>query len=135
MQDTRQKIMSKIYPVILFMGKVFGAKAKTLINQQHIKNKTLIPLSTIILNTNKTLNETITNHKKLLIVNTASGCGYTPQYAELQQLQNKYSNLLIIAFPANDFQNQETKNDADIATFCKINYGVSFPIAQKAYCL
>jgi glutathione peroxidase len=70
--------------------------------------------------------------KKILIVNTASECGYTPQYEELEALHKKYgSKLVIVGFPANDFGAQEPGSNADIASFCKKNYGVSFTMAAK----
>ena len=70
--------------------------------------------------------------KKVLIVNTASECGYTPQYDELQKLYEEYKDKLeILGFPANDFGEQEKGSDEEIAKFCKINYGVSFPIMKK----
>ena len=70
--------------------------------------------------------------KKVLIVNTASNCGYTGQYAELQKLHEKLGDkLAIIAFPANDFAEQEKSSDNEISQFCQINYGVTFPIAKK----
>lgn len=70
--------------------------------------------------------------KKLLIVNTASKCGYTPQYSELQQLYDKYKDqLVIVGFPANNFGEQEPGTNADIQEFCKKNYGVSFLMAEK----
>lgn len=72
-------------------------------------------------------------NKKILIVNTASDCGFTKQYEALQQLSEKYKNdLVIIAFPSNDFKEQEKLTDDDIAAFCKINYGVRFPIMKKS---
>jgi len=70
--------------------------------------------------------------KKILIVNTASKCGFTPQYADLEALYEKYKDkLVIIGFPANNFLFQEPGSNGDIATFCKKNYGVSFPMAEK----
>jgi glutathione peroxidase len=70
--------------------------------------------------------------KKILIVNTASACGYTPQYADLQKLYEKYGDkLVIIGFPANNFGAQEPGSNEEIAGFCKKNYGVTFPMAQK----
>ncbi|SEI88264.1 glutathione peroxidase [Cyclobacterium xiamenense] len=70
--------------------------------------------------------------KKLLIVNVASKCGYTPQYAELQELYEAYKDdLTILAFPANNFGGQEPGTNEDIKTFCTENYGVSFPIFEK----
>lgn len=71
--------------------------------------------------------------KKLMIVNTASKCGYTPQYDELQKLYEKYvtKGFVIIGFPANNFRNQEPGTNAEIAEFCKLNYGVTFPMMEK----
>ena len=70
--------------------------------------------------------------KKVLIVNTASKCGQTPQYAELQQLHEKYkNNLVIVGFPANNFGQQEPGTNEDIKEFCQKNYGVTFLIAEK----
>ena len=70
--------------------------------------------------------------KKILIVNTASECGYTPQYKELEALYEKYKNkLVIIGFPANNFGGQEPGSNTEIKTFCEKNYGVTFPMAEK----
>src|SRR4028119_1351920 len=70
--------------------------------------------------------------KKIMIVNTASKCGNTPQYAELEQLYAKYKDkLVIIGFPANNFKEQEPGTNAEIEEFCKKNYGVTFPMAEK----
>jgi glutathione peroxidase len=71
--------------------------------------------------------------KKVLVVNTASKCGFTPQYAGLQELYEKYGddNFMIIGFPANNFLRQEPGSDEEIASFCSINYGVTFPMMSK----
>jgi glutathione peroxidase len=70
--------------------------------------------------------------KKILIVNTASKCGYTPQYAELEKLHKAYKNkLVIVGFPANNFGGQEPGSNAEINEFCQKNYGVSFTMAEK----
>ena len=70
--------------------------------------------------------------KKILIVNTASKCGLTPQYEGLQKLYDKYKDkLVIVGFPANNFAGQEPGTNAEIGAFCKKNYGVSFPMAEK----
>ncbi|MEZ5173206.1 MAG: glutathione peroxidase [Bacteroidia bacterium] len=72
-------------------------------------------------------------NKPLLIVNTASDCGYTGQFDSLQELHQKYGRHLgIIGFPANDFKEQEKGSDSEISEFCKVNYGVTFPIAKKS---
>ena len=70
--------------------------------------------------------------KKVLIVNTASKCGFTPQYAELQKLADLYKDkLVIVGFPANNFGQQEPGTASEIKTFCKDRYGVTFPLSQK----
>ena len=70
--------------------------------------------------------------KKVLIVNVASKCGYTPQYAELQELNEKYGDqVAILGFPANNFGGQEPGTNADIKQFCTENYGVTFQMFDK----
>jgi len=70
--------------------------------------------------------------KKVLIVNTASQCGYTPQYEELEKLSEAYKGkLVIVGFPANNFGGQEPGSNTEIKEFCKKNYGVTFPMAEK----
>ena len=71
--------------------------------------------------------------KKIMIVNTASKCGLTPQYKELQALYEKYNekNFVIIGFPANNFGKQEPGTDDEISKFCSVNYGVTFPMMSK----
>lgn len=76
----------------------------------------------------------LSNYKgrKMLIVNTASECGYTPQYKELQQLYDKHGDkLVVLGFPANNFGGQEPGSNQEIATFCEKNYGVTFPVFEK----
>ena len=70
--------------------------------------------------------------KLILVVNTASKCGNTPQYEDLENLYKKYKDkLVIVGFPANNFGSQEPGTNDDIAEFCKKNYGVTFPMAEK----
>jgi glutathione peroxidase len=70
--------------------------------------------------------------KKILIVNTASKCGFTPQYADLEKLYEKYKDkLVIVGFPANNFAQQEPGTNKEISEFCTKNYGVTFPMAEK----
>ncbi|NMH28938.1 glutathione peroxidase [Flavobacterium silvaticum] len=71
--------------------------------------------------------------KKVIIVNTASKCGLTPQYEDLEMIYKKFEKqgLVIVGFPANDFAEQEPGTNIEIATFCKQNYGVTFPMMSK----
>lgn len=70
--------------------------------------------------------------KKILIVNVASKCGYTSQYADLEKLYKTYQDqLVIVGFPCNQFLNQESGSEEEIATFCSTNYGVTFPMTTK----
>lgn len=71
--------------------------------------------------------------KKVLIVNVASKCGLTPQYAKLQELYDKYKNqnFVIVGFPANNFMGQEPGTNEEIKTFCTLNYNVAFPMMAK----
>jgi glutathione peroxidase len=71
--------------------------------------------------------------KKVMVVNTASKCGFTPQYKDLEELYTRYANdnFIIIGFPANNFANQEPGNASEIREFCTKNYGVTFPMMDK----
>lgn len=70
--------------------------------------------------------------KKILVVNTASECGFTPQYADLEKLSKEYAdNLVIVGFPANNFGGQEPGSNTEIGAFCEKNFGVTFPMAAK----
>jgi glutathione peroxidase len=107
-------------------------------NQKLELRQTVIPsvpfhsLSVTLNNGNELRFENLKD-RKVLIVNTASNCGYTNQYEELQKLyENRKDKLIILAFPSNDFKEQEKGNDREIAEFCQINYGVTFPLAKKS---
>jgi len=70
--------------------------------------------------------------KKIMVVNTASECGFTPQYMELQEMHEKYGDrLVIIGFPANNYGGQEPGSNSDIKSFCQKNYGVTFLLSEK----
>jgi len=71
--------------------------------------------------------------KVVLIVNTASACGFTPQYSGLQSIQDKFGDkVVVLGFPCNQFGGQEPGSDADVAEFCTRNHGVSFPLMKKS---
>ncbi len=129
----RQSIMKAIYPIIMLPGKLFGGSKAVKINQQKTLPQSSLYELSYIANNKDTISLQQYKGKKLLIVNTASNCGYTGQYAELETLYKQFGNRLqIIGFPANDFKEQETGSDEEIAQFCQINYGVSFPLASKS---
>lgn len=83
--------------------------------------------------TGNTFNLADLKGKKVLVVNTASKCGFTPQYADLEKLYQEYKdrNFIIIGFPANNFMGQEPGTNEEIKNFCMVNYGVSFPMMSK----
>lgn len=126
----RQKLLKTFYPLIMWGSKKSTAGQNT--NAAIVPPVSFYSLSTKM-NNGTALNFETLKGKKVLLVNTASDCGYTAQYEDLQKLYEQYnSKLVIIGFPANDFKEQEKGDDEAIASFCKINYGVSFPLASKS---
>lgn len=104
-----------------------------LTNTQHQKPIESFYELNVLLNNGEPLNFSSLRGKKVLIVNTASDCGYTAQYAQLQSLfEEAGDKLMIIGFPANNFGEQEQGSNEEIEQFCKKNYGVTFPIVQKS---
>ncbi|WP_243745679.1 glutathione peroxidase [Segetibacter sp. 3557_3] len=125
--------MKTIYPLIMLKGKLRDADTA----KDHNTNMIAPPVSFYklhgILNSGTTYSFDGLANRKVLLVNTASDCGFTGQYDELQQLYTQYrGSLEIIGFPSNDFKNQEKGSDEEIAAFCKLNYGVTFPLMQKS---
>ncbi len=96
------------------------------------EQKSIYDYSIKRLNSEEKINLSEYRGKKILFVNVASKCGYTPQYTGLQKLYEEYSDqLVIIGFPCNQFLWQESGTEDKIAQFCKLNYGVTFPITTK----
>ncbi len=125
----KQKILKAFYPLVMLTGK---SSSGILSNSNTTDPKVPIYDYSIPLIQGDTFHLASAKGKKILIVNTASNCGYTNQYEELQKLYDLHKDkLLIIAFPSNDFKNQEKGSNEEVAQFCKSNYGISFPIAQK----
>ena len=128
----KQKVMKAIYPLITGVTRLFGKNSDVFVNNDHKKPMKSIYDLAIKLNSGSGLNLQDLSGRKILIVNTASDCGYTRQYEELQQLQARYAGKLqVIGFPANDFSEQEKGTDEEIMQFCKLNYGISFPLSTK----
>lgn len=128
----RQKVLKAIYPAYMWFTKVRGKNVLQLKNVEKTPPVSFYSLRGT-LNNGDTLNFEILKGKKVMLVNTASDCGYTDQYDALQKLyeMNKDS-LVVIGFPANDFKEQEKRTDEEIAQFCRKNFGVTFPLMKKS---
>ena len=127
----RQKVLKAIYPALMWVTKLTAKKTKELSSNKQP------PVSFYslkgVLNNGDTLDFSSLKGKKVMLVNTASNCGYTNQYADLQKLSDEYKDkIVVIGFPANDFKEQEKGTDTEISEFCKKNYGVTFPLMQKS---
>ncbi len=129
----RQKVLKAIYPAFTWLGRITGRNSKVFTNESLKQPPQSFYDLSFTLNNGNAAPLSIYKGKKVLIVNTASDCGYTNQYDDLQKLyeQNK-DRLVIIGFPANDFKEQEKGTDEDIEKFCRLNYGVTFPLAKKS---
>ena len=128
----RQKVMKAVYPALMWFNKITGKKIKVMENSEGVTTLRSLHNLSVHLNDGSELELGSLKGKKVLIVNTASDCGYTNQYDDLQKLyETKKDKLMIIAFPANDFKEQEKLDDAGIAQFCEVNFGVTFPLAKK----
>jgi len=128
----RQKIIKAIYPAILWLNKISNKNVAVISHDKVVPPVSFYSLKTV-LNDGSTLDMASLKGKKILLVNTASQCGYTPQFEQLQKLYSEYnSTLVIIGFPANDFKEQEKGTNEEIASFCKKNFGVTFPLIEKS---
>jgi glutathione peroxidase len=128
----RQKILKAVYPALMWYTKLRGKNVTELKNEQKQPPVSFFSLKGI-LNSGDTLDFASLKGKKIMLVNTASDCGYTGQYDALQKLYEGHKdNLVIIGFPANDFKEQEKGTDEEIAQFCKLNFGVTFPLMKKS---
>jgi glutathione peroxidase len=128
----RQKILKMVYPLFVFFKSGKGDK-RILSNKESVNPPVSFYSLSAQLNNGQELFFEKLRGKKVLIVNTASNCGYTSQYEELQKLyQHSKEDIEIIAFPANDFKEQEKGSDEEIAKFCTTNFNIRFPIAKKS---
>lgn len=128
----RQKVLKLFYPALMAVSK-HGRKGLILSNPNHIRPRA--PFHEF--NGKDTLGRAVAfeafEGKKVLLVNTASDCGFTRQYEELRALHDRHrGKLVILAFPANDFSNQEKGTDEEIARFCEENYHITFHLMQKS---
>jgi len=128
----RQKFLKAVYPAWMWLAKLRGKNSTEFVNKQKEAPVSFYSLNST-LNNNIELDFASLRGKKVLLVNTASNCGFTNQYDDLEKLyeENK-DRLIVIGFPANDFKEQEKGSDEEIAQFCKDNYGVTFPLMKKS---
>ena len=128
----RQQILKWLYPLFVLFKRRKGEN-RTLETGKNVKPGASFYALSAALNNGSNLPLDSLRGKKILIVNTASDCGYTNQYSELQALYEKHKDkLVVIGFPSNDFREQEKGSDEEIAKFCQVNFGVSFPLAKKS---
>ena len=128
---TRQQFLKFVYPFFAFLNRIFKKNLAIFSSDKKAKEPFYNLKAT--LNNGHEFDFTQLKNKKVLIVNTASDCGFTAQYDDLEKLfELKKDKLEILAFPANDFQKQENKDDQAIAEFCKHNFGITFPLMRKS---
>ena len=128
----RQKVLKAVYPALMWYTKLRGKNVTELVNEQKQPPVSFYSLKGT-LNNGDTFDFATVKGKKVMLVNTASDCGYTDQYDALQKLAEEYKDkLVVVGFPANDFKQQEKGTDEEIAQFCKLNFGVSFPLMKKS---
>lgn len=128
----RQRFLKLIYPLWIWFAGKKGLNTKNISNEKAVPPVPFHTLKTT-LNNGSVFDFAQLKGKKVMLVNTASNCGYTGQYDDLQKLSEQYKDtLVVLGFPANDFKEQEKGNDEEIAEFCKINFGVSFPLMKKS---
>ena len=120
------------YTRILFTGALFSCVVQAWAQQPTTEPMGLYTLQTTDINGKEFDLAQLKGHK-VMVVNTASECGFTPQYRQLEELYVKYkdSGFLIVGFPSNDFGGQEPGDEKQIAAFCSKNYGVTFPMMSK----
>ena len=128
----RQKVLKTIYPALMWWSKVSGRNSTELSNDKVQPPVSFYSLNDT-LNSGQAFDFSLLKGKNVLLVNTASDCGYTDQYDDLQKLYKENDEkLIVIGFPANDFKQQEKGTDDEIEKFCKQNYGISFPLMKKS---
>jgi len=128
----RQKFLKAVYPVWIWWANRKGKGTKKLSNEKAVPAVSFYSLKDTLIN-GTVFDFKQLKGKKIMLVNTASDCGYTGQYDDLQKLSEKYKDrLVVIGFPANDFKEQEKGSDEEIAAFCKLNFGVTFPLMKKS---
>lgn len=128
-----KKIFIVLISFIAFSNSCAQKKSEvSKVKTKQVMSKTIYDYKVDALEEGKTINFADFKGKKILIVNTASECGFTPQYEDLEKLSKEYGDkLVIVGFPANNFGGQEPGTNVEIGAFCQKNYGVTFPLAAK----
>jgi len=125
----RQSLLKTFYPILMAFGRSKDIQKNNSGMQPPVSFYSLHTTD----NKGNNINFEQFRRKKMLLVNTASDCGYTGQYEELEKLHQQYKGkLIVLGFPANDFKEQEKGTDEEIAAFCKMNYGITFPLMKKS---
>lgn len=128
----RQKVLKAVYPLWIWWANKRGMGTKKLLAPQVTPAISFYSLKDTLIDDTE-FDFVKLRGKRVLLVNTASDCGYTGQYDDLQKLSEKYKDkLVVIGFPANDFKEQEKGSNEEIAAFCKMNFGVRFPLMKKS---
>ncbi|MEJ7767569.1 MAG: glutathione peroxidase [Chitinophagaceae bacterium] len=129
---TKQSLLKFLYPILKKFASWGASGSGVLTNKDYVEPVSSFYKCSATLNSGASFHFDTLQGKKVLIVNVASNCGYTAQYAELEELNQLYpGKLVILAFPGNDFSEQEPGNDKDIETFCKVNYGLTCLLFKK----
>ncbi len=133
MVTIRQRILKIVYPLLMGFTRLIGKNKGVMLNEGRVEPRNSLYDLSVQLNNGEEMKLFEFKGNKILFVNTASDCAYTDQYEELKKLNEQAGNKLkIIAFPANDFKAQEKGSDKDIELFCKMQYGINFPMAKKS---
>ena len=128
---TKQLVLKSVYPLFALINKKF--KMNTRIDSSVVKSNSAFYQIEMTQNNGNIFKMELLKNKKVMLVNTASDCGYTAQYDDLQKLSETFKDkLVILGFPSNDFGEQEKADDNTIQEFCKVNFGVTFPLMAKS---
>lgn len=127
-----KNLIASTYPLRMKFSKLTGIGVNIAENKNN--KKTTVSFYSLRATTNSGNEISFEKYfgKKVLIVNLASQCGYTPQYTELEQLNQENKEIVILGFPSNNFGSQEPGTDNEIAEFCKVNYGITFQLFKKS---
>lgn len=129
----KQRLLKSAYPFLMWVSGLKNTSSKIKVNVNNIHPPVSIYAVKATLINDSQFSMASLKGKKILLVNTASDCGYTNQYEDLEKLYKKFEGkLVVLGFPANDFKEQENGTNEAIASFCTINFGVTFPLMKKS---